>query len=129
MLFGLFDGLLPFPVNCSLAEGWRGLFSSDMFVSPRKLAVSLLSALSLSSDIQVSRSSTYVSSPFGTGVYNSSQTPANLPWNTYNYCNAPHVNAAHYFKPALANASGFDGQPELVYVNAMIRDHKVSDLL
>ena len=53
------------------------------------------------------------------GVYNSSVTPAGLPWNTYNYCNAPHVNAEHYARPA--NTSG----AELVYVNAVIRHHKV----
>ena len=55
----------------------------------------------------------------GTGVYNSSVTPTNLPWNTYNYCNAPHVNVKHYSKPT--NAS----HASLVYVNAVIRHHKV----
>ncbi|RPD63478.1 phosphoglycerate mutase-like protein [Lentinus tigrinus ALCF2SS1-6] len=54
------------------------------------------------------------------GVYNSSFTPSNLPWNTYNYCNAPHVNAKHYSLPA--NAS----HPKLVYMNAVIRHHKRS---
>lgn len=54
------------------------------------------------------------------GVYNSSVTPSNLPWNTYNYCNAPHVNAARYERPM--NVSG----SELVYMNVMIRHHKVS---
>ena len=29
------------------------------------------------------------------GVYNSSQTTSTLPY-TYNFCNAPHVNSAHY---------------------------------
>ena len=53
------------------------------------------------------------------GVYDSSITPANLPWNTYNYCNAPHVNARHYSRPA--NAS----HAKLVYMNAVIRHHKV----
>ena len=53
------------------------------------------------------------------GVYNSSITPSNLPWNTYNYCNAPHVNAKHYSLPA--NAS----HAKLVYMNAVIRHHKV----
>ena len=53
------------------------------------------------------------------GVYNSSITPSDLPWNTYNYCNAPHVNAAHYAKPT--NGS----RAELVYLNAVIRHHKV----
>ena len=50
------------------------------------------------------------------GVYNSSKTPTDLPWNTYNYCNAPHVNAAHYSPPENA---------ELVYFNLMMRHHKV----
>lgn len=53
------------------------------------------------------------------GVYNSSITPASLPWNTYNYCNAPHVNAAHYSMPD--NAS----DAVLVYINAVLRHHKV----
>ena len=53
------------------------------------------------------------------GVYNSSITPAGLPWNIYNYCNAPHVNKAHYTKPT--NVSG----SKLVYMNVMIRHHKV----
>lgn len=53
------------------------------------------------------------------GVYNSSKVPAGLPWNIYNYCNAPHVNTAHYAKPT--NVSG----SKLVYLNAMIRHHKV----
>ncbi|VDB88336.1 unnamed protein product [Peniophora sp. CBMAI 1063] len=51
----------------------------------------------------------------GTGVYNSSTTPTSLPWNTYNYCNAPHVTAGHY--EALEGA-------ELVYLNLMMRHHK-----
>ena len=53
------------------------------------------------------------------GVYNSSVTPSDLPWNTYNYCNAPHVNAKHYAMPA--NVS----HAQLVYLNAVIRHHKV----
>ena len=53
------------------------------------------------------------------GVYSSSITPADLPWNTYNYCNAPHVNARHYPRPA--NVS----QAKLVYMNVVIRHHKV----
>lgn len=53
----------------------------------------------------------------GTGVYNSSWTPISLPWNTYNYCNAPHVAQDHY--EALEGA-------ELVYLNLMMRHHKVS---
>lgn len=53
-----------------------------------------------------------------TGVYNTSQTPSNLPWNTYNYCNAPHVNAEHYTVPEIKDA-------KLVYLNTVIRHHKV----
>ncbi|KAH7923012.1 phosphoglycerate mutase-like protein [Leucogyrophana mollusca] len=52
-----------------------------------------------------------------TGVYNTSITPSYLPWNTYNYCNAPHVNAHHYVKPN-------DSEAVLVYLNTMIRHHK-----
>ncbi|KAI0659475.1 phosphoglycerate mutase-like protein [Cubamyces menziesii] len=52
------------------------------------------------------------------GVYDSSITPANLPWNTYNYCNAPHVNAEHYQRPANAPHA------KLVYLNVVIRHHK-----
>ena len=52
------------------------------------------------------------------GVYDSSTTPSSLPWNTYNYCNAPHVNAAHYTRPNVTGA-------KLVYMNAVIRHHKV----
>lgn len=52
------------------------------------------------------------------GVYNSSQTPADLPWNTYNYCNAPHVNAKHYTAPSVDGA-------KLVYLNLVMRHHKV----
>lgn len=53
------------------------------------------------------------------GVYNSSTTPSSLPWNTYNYCNAPHVNEEHYRTPT--NVSG----ARLVYLNVMMRHHKV----
>lgn len=55
-----------------------------------------------------------------TGVYNSSKTPTNLPWNTYNYCNAPHVNAKHYQRPQDLGA-------ELVYLNVVTRHHKVCE--
>ncbi|PSS31964.1 hypothetical protein PHLCEN_2v2291 [Hermanssonia centrifuga] len=51
------------------------------------------------------------------GVYDTSNTPVNLPWNTYNYCNAPHVNANHYSAPPISGA-------KLVYLNAVIRHHK-----
>ncbi|KAF9223286.1 phosphoglycerate mutase-like protein [Gyrodon lividus] len=52
-----------------------------------------------------------------TGVYSSSITPTDLPWNTYNYCNAPHVNVHHYPEPK-------DSEATLVYVNTVIRHHK-----
>ncbi len=52
------------------------------------------------------------------GVYNSSTTPSSLPWNTYNYCNAPHVVPARYTLPSAKGA-------KLVYVNTVIRHHKV----
>ena len=52
-------------------------------------------------------------------IYNGSGTPTTLPWNTYNYCNAPHVNPAHYSQPENA----FDAK--LVYLNMVMRHHKV----
>ena len=54
------------------------------------------------------------------GVYNSSQTPPTLPWNTYNFCNAPHVNAAHYDLPLQAVSAG----AQLVHVSVVMRHHK-----
>ncbi len=56
------------------------------------------------------------------GVYNSSVTPDTLPWNTYNYCNAPHVNAKHYSRPPNAPHA------RLVYLNTVIRHHKVREI-
>ncbi|KAI0293662.1 phosphoglycerate mutase-like protein [Multifurca ochricompacta] len=54
------------------------------------------------------------------GVYNSSETPSMLPWNTYNFCNAPHINALHYAPPPLAvSAAG-----QLVHVSVVMRHHK-----
>ena len=53
------------------------------------------------------------------GVYNGSVTPSSLPWNTYNYCNAPHVIAAEYTVPNVSDA-------KLVYLNTVMRHHKVS---
>lgn len=71
----------------------------------------------------ITRTTLTTSSPgFGTGVYNSSQTPPDLPWDTYNYCNAPHVNAEHYSTPV--SPDGF----ELVYLNVIMRHHKVRPL-
>ncbi|SPO26984.1 related to acid phosphatase [Ustilago trichophora] len=52
------------------------------------------------------------------GVFNSSTTPAGLPWDTYNYCNAPHVNAQHYERPPQAKDA------KLVFVNVVQRHHK-----
>jgi len=52
------------------------------------------------------------------GIYNSSKTPSNLPWDTYNYCNAPHVNAKHYILPTN------DSKAQLVYMNVVMRHHK-----
>ncbi|KAH9993436.1 phosphoglycerate mutase-like protein [Russula vinacea] len=56
------------------------------------------------------------------GVYNSSQTPSTLPWDTYNFCNAPHVNAAHYEFPPNATSTGGS---MLVHVSVIMRHHKV----
>ncbi|KAG6372592.1 phosphoglycerate mutase-like protein [Boletus reticuloceps] len=50
-------------------------------------------------------------------IYNSSVTPSDLPWNTYNYCNAPHVNSQHYPAPE-------DPTATLEYMNVVIRHHK-----
>jgi len=55
------------------------------------------------------------------GVYDSSETPPTLPWNIYNYCNAPHVNAAHYDLPDIASMGG----GKLVHVSVVTRHHKV----
>lgn len=52
------------------------------------------------------------------GIYNTSFTPKNLPFNTYNYCNAPHVNVAHYEPPENVDAA-------LKYVTIVMRHHKV----
>ena len=51
-------------------------------------------------------------------IYNSSITPKQLPFNTYNYCNAPHVNAAHYQPPDNVDAV-------LKHVTIVMRHHKV----
>ena len=53
------------------------------------------------------------------GVYNTSTTPAGIPWDTYNYCNAPHVNAAHYAAPNVSGAV-------LQYLQVVQRHHKAS---
>lgn len=50
-------------------------------------------------------------------VYNTSITPSNLPWNTYNYCNAPHVNPDHYSMPD-------ESDTRLKFVIVAMRHHK-----
>ncbi|KAH9976993.1 phosphoglycerate mutase-like protein [Russula compacta] len=55
------------------------------------------------------------------GIYNSSQTPSTFPWNTYNFCNAPHINAAHYELPPNLNTSL---GAQLVHVSVVTRHHK-----
>ncbi|KAF8320479.1 phosphoglycerate mutase-like protein [Clavulina sp. PMI_390] len=50
-------------------------------------------------------------------IYNTSTTPAHLPWNTYNYCNAPHVSAEHYEYPQHQGA-------QLKHVTVFMRHHK-----
>jgi hypothetical protein len=62
------------------------------------------------------------------GVYNSSQTPSTLPWNTYNFCNAPHVNAAHYELPPNATFTPTGGN-QLIHVSVIMRHHKVRAFL
>ena len=62
------------------------------------------------------------------GVYNSSQTPSTLPWNTYNFCNAPHVNAAHYELPPNATFIS-NGGSQLIHVSVIMRHHKVRAFL
>lgn len=51
-------------------------------------------------------------------IYNSSKTPSDLPWNTYNYCNAPHVHTGTYSPPKIPNSS-------LKHVTLVMRHHKV----
>lgn len=99
------------------------LLLSTMVTSTQKFGALFLSGFALISPTLDLRVSALTPPSNQTGVYNSSVSPENLPWNTYNYCNAPHVNAAHYSKPT--NVSESDGEPQLVYVNAMIRHHKV----
>lgn len=82
------------------------------------LRIPVRTALALSAEVPV-----YNGICSSTGVYNTSFTPANLPWNTYNYCNAPHVNAAHYEVP------GNTPNATLVYLNTLIRHHKVNAVI
>lgn len=78
---------------------------------PSNFAIFSLPAAIVSNGLSISKSAT--------SIYNSSTTPASLPWNTYNYCNAAHVNAKHYFEP-----TGNEGA-ELLYLNVVTRHHKV----
>jgi hypothetical protein len=55
-------------------------------------------------------------------IYNSSITPKHLPFNTYNYCNAPHINVAHYEPPNNTNVI-------LKYVTIVLRHHKVRQIV
>ncbi|KLO07369.1 phosphoglycerate mutase-like protein [Schizopora paradoxa] len=75
----------------------------------------VLFAVALEGSVQTTNGQNITLEP---GIYNSSTVSPGLPWNIYNYCNAPHVNAGHYSKPT--NVSG----SKLVYLNAMIRHHK-----
>lgn len=52
------------------------------------------------------------------GIFTSSVTPANLAWDTYNYCNAPHVSAKHYKRPTQAQDA------KLVFLTVVQRHHK-----
>ncbi|KAH8926558.1 phosphoglycerate mutase-like protein [Atractiella rhizophila] len=56
------------------------------------------------------------------GVYSSSTTPAHLPWNTYNYCNAPHIKPSHYVLPSPVGES--TSEPKLLHVTIFMRHHK-----
>ncbi|KAI6006206.1 phosphoglycerate mutase-like protein [Pisolithus orientalis] len=57
-----------------------------------------------------------------TSVYNASITPSSLPWDTYNYCNAPHANPDHY---SLPNESG----ARLRFVVVVMQHHKLGPFL
>lgn len=61
-------------------------------------------------------SNTPASSLSAPGIYNGSSLPASLAWNTYNYCNAPHVNAEHY--------PGAPPHNKLIYVTSFQRHAK-----
>ncbi|SPC67605.1 related to acid phosphatase [Ustilago sp. UG-2017b] len=69
-------------------------------------------------ETSVKMSNTSAVTPFP-GVFTSSNTPARLPWDTYNYCNAPHVSAKHYELPPQAKKDA-----KLVFVNVVQRHHK-----
>ncbi|KAJ1023572.1 hypothetical protein NDA16_003189 [Ustilago loliicola] len=63
-------------------------------------------------------SNTSAVTPFS-GVFTTSTTPGHLPWDTYNYCNAPHISAKHYELPPQAKKDA-----KLVFVNVVQRHHK-----
>lgn len=91
---------------------------------PFKLALKgmLGSYLAFLSQLALRKTSAYTvesNMSMDAGVYTTSTTPPTLPWNTYNYCNAPHVNADHYSTPA------HNEEAELVYLNVVMRHHKV----
>lgn len=49
-------------------------------------------------------------------IFNSSNTPASLPYSTYNWCSMPHVRAQEYIVPS--------ADYELAYVEIIHRHHK-----
>ncbi|KAG9711380.1 phosphoglycerate mutase-like protein, partial [Aureobasidium melanogenum] len=65
------------------------------------------------SDLQYVINSTGV---FGDFIFNSSTTPAGLPYSTYNWCNMPHVRSTEYPK---VNSSY-----KLQYIHVIHRHHK-----
>jgi hypothetical protein len=79
-------------------------------------------------DYHTPRSNPHERLASASGVYNSSQTPSTLPWNTYNFCNAPHVNAAHYELPPNTTFTS-NGGSQLIHVSVIIRHHKVRAFL
>lgn len=79
--------------------------------------ISITAATKPSSHAQQATVSANSESTRPIGVYNSSKTPDGLPWNAYNYCNAPHVSLAHYHEP--------EYDAELVHVIVVMRHHKV----
>lgn len=93
----------------------------DMFGRIALMAHTVWSWIFVASVASVATAATHAQNPglaSANGVYNGSKTPSSLPWNTYNYCNAPHVVPAHYTLPTAKGA-------KLVYVNTVIRHHKV----
>ncbi|SJX62622.1 related to acid phosphatase [Sporisorium reilianum f. sp. reilianum] len=79
--------------------------------------INLVTSLLAKSIFKSSMSTNTSVTPFS-GVFTSSVTPADLPWDTYNYCNAPHVSAKYYERPPQAKDA------RLVFVNVVQRHHK-----